>query len=143
MVDERRTYVLFLHLMPANTPSISQLKRAIEISERIQQLQRELDSILGSSGQVSAASPSPAPAATGKRGGRRRRKGNLSPEARERIAAAQRARWAKVKGTTSVAAPVESKKPGRKRRGKRVISAEARAKMAAAARRRWAAVKKK
>ena len=143
MVDETVTYVLFLPLMPANTPSITQLKRAIEISERIQQLQQELDSILGGSTQVSASS-SPAPATKGKRG-RPRKKGNLSPEARERIAAAQRARWAKVKGTGVAAAPAASAKQGRKKRrgGKRVISAEARVKMAEAARRRWAAVKKK
>lgn len=125
--------------MPANTPSTNQLKRALEISERIEQLQRELAAILGGSAPASAA-PSAAPATPGKRG---RRKGNLSPEARERIAAAQRARWAKVKGTAApAAAPAPKKAPG-KRGGKRVISTEARAKMAEAARRRWAAAKKK
>lgn len=128
--------------MPTNTPSISQLKRAVEISERIDQLQRELNSILGSSASAPAAA-APVLTATGKRRGRPP-KSKLSPEARERIAAAQRARWAKVKGTATAAAPAAAGKPGRKKRGgRRTISAEARAKMAEAARRRWAALKKK
>lgn len=139
MVDAVGQAVLFLAPMPANTPSVSQLKRAIEITERIEQLQRELSSILGSAAPVAAAaSTAAAPAA--KRG---RRKGNLSPEARERIAAAQRLRWAKAKGLSTSAAPAASAKPARKARAKRAVSAEARAKMAEAARRRWAAARKK
>lgn len=58
----------------------------------------------------------------------------MSAEARERIAAAQRARWAKVKGGSAAPAAAKGKV-------KRKISAEARAKMAEAARRRWAAKK--
>jgi hypothetical protein len=146
MVDVMRITALFLASMPTSTPSTTQLKRAVEISERIEQLQRELNSILGSSAPAASASVSAAPAPTAKRG-RGRRKGNLSPEARERIAAAQRLRWAKAKGAAPAAAPAApaaASKAGRKGRGgKRVISAEARAKMAEAARRRWAAVKKK
>lgn len=140
MVDAAGSNVLFLARMPTNTPSTSQLKRALDLSERIEQLQRELNSLLGGSAPA-ATSSSAAPAAPGQRG-RRRRRGKLSPEARERIAAAQRARWAKAKGQAAPA-PAAAAKPGRKRRGKRVVSAEARAKMAEAARRRWAAAKKK
>jgi hypothetical protein len=55
----------------------------------------------------------------------------LSAAARARIAAAQRARWAKFRGTAK-AAPV---------RGKRTLSAAARRKIAAAQRARWAKVK--
>ena len=51
----------------------------------------------------------------------------MSAAARERIAAAQRARWAKQRG--------EEKAP---RRAKRKMSAEGRARIAAAARARWA-----
>ena len=56
----------------------------------------------------------------------------LSAKGRARIAAAQRARWAKVKGQKVV--PI---KPG-----KRTMSASARRKIAAAQRKRWAKVKR-
>jgi len=55
----------------------------------------------------------------------------LSAAARARIAAAQRARWAKFRGTAK-AVPV---------RGKRKLSAAARKKIAAAQKARWARVK--
>lgn len=59
----------------------------------------------------------------------------LSAAARARIAAAQRARWAKVrenKGAQAKVMPI---------RGKRTLSAGARKKIAAAQRARWAKVK--
>ncbi|MBZ5689787.1 MAG: hypothetical protein LAP86_32735 [Acidobacteriia bacterium] len=55
----------------------------------------------------------------------------LSASARARIAAAQRARWAKVREKAKVV-PI---------RGKRTLSAAARRKIAAAQRARWAKVK--
>ena len=55
----------------------------------------------------------------------------MSAAARAKIAAAQKARWAKVK--KSVAKPVAKKKSG--------ISAAGRAKIAAAAKARWAKAK--
>ena len=58
-------------------------------------------------------------------------RGTLSAAARARIGAAQRARWAKFRGTAK-AVPV---------RGKRTLSAAARRKTAAAQRARWAKVK--
>jgi hypothetical protein len=57
----------------------------------------------------------------------------MSTKGRARIAAAQRARWAKVKGQQKVVAIA---KPG-----KRTMSASARRKIAAAQRGRWAKVK--
>jgi hypothetical protein len=63
----------------------------------------------------------------------------LSAEGRARIAAAQKARWAKVKGTT-VAAPAAPK--AGKRKAKRNLSPEARARIVAAVKRRWAKAKK-
>lgn len=57
-------------------------------------------------------------------------KRSLSPEARERIAAAQRARWAKAKGKAGKAAP-----------RRRTISAAGRAAIAKAQRERWAKAK--
>jgi hypothetical protein len=125
--------------MPTNAPSVDQLKRAIVIAEQIQKLQAELAAILGSPASAPvAAAPKPTtskPAKAGKR--------TMSPEARERIAAAQRARWAKSKGTApAAAAPKAPAKPAGKAKAKRKISPEGRAKMAAAAKKRWAAVKK-
>jgi ABC-type hemin transport system substrate-binding protein len=55
----------------------------------------------------------------------------LSKSARARIAAAQRARWAKVRGTAKVV-PI---------RGKRTLSVAGRNRIAAAQRARWAKVK--
>ena len=69
----------------------------------------------------------------------------MSPEARERIAAAQRARWAKSRGAAVAkpAASVSAAAPKAKTGKRPPLSPEAREKIAAAARRRWAAVKKK
>ena len=64
----------------------------------------------------------------GSRGGTR----TLSAAARERIAAAQRARWARAKGNTQNK-PTATKK--------RTMSAAARKRIAAAQRARWAKVK--
>jgi len=79
-------------------PSVNQLKRAVELAEKIQTLQDELDGLLGQSSSAAVTRPTrgrpPGSAAKkkpGSRGGRR----NMSDEARERIAEAQRRRWAK------------------------------------------------
>jgi hypothetical protein len=59
----------------------------------------------------------------------------MSPAARARIAAAQRARWARVRGTTMVAVrPAASPV--------RMMSAAGRARLAEAARKRWAKAKR-
>lgn len=63
------------------------------------------------------------------------RKGNRSAAARAKMAAAQKARWAKMKGGASADTPKASKK-------KRTMSPEARAKIAAAQRARWAKAKR-
>jgi hypothetical protein len=61
------------------------------------------------------------------------RRGRMSPEGRARVAAAQRKRWAKLKGTS---APPNVTAPK-----KRSMSAASRRKIAAAQRARWAKVK--
>ena len=121
------------------TPSLEKLERALAIAQQIRKLEAEMASIFG--GKVSSQAPAPAKARGGKaRGGKR----SLSPEARERIAAAQRARWAKTKGAKAAAPAADATpKPRRRGRARRKISAEAREKMAAAAKRRWAKVKAK
>lgn len=94
---------------------------------------REIDDVLKSNGMpaahVSPKSRGRLAAAPGTKGKRR-----MSTEARARIAAAARARWAKLKGakTGAAKAELESGKPKRRR-----MSAEVRAKMAAAAKARW------
>jgi len=92
--------------------SVGQLRKVVAIKERIERLE---------AGDSTAA---PAP-------GRKRRR--MSPAARARIAAAQRARWAKARGG-SVTAPA-------KRPRKRRVSAATRAKLAAVAKARWARVR--
>ena len=74
-------------------------------------------------------------AAFGKAYGKGTRK--LSASARSRIAAAQKARWAKYRK----AAAASSQSKAFPNRGKRTLSAAARRKIAAAQRARWAKVK--
>lgn len=83
--------------MASNTSNVDQLKRAIELAEQIEALQAELNQIVGGigSGGLSNATVSEAPVIKT----RKRRK--MSKAARERIAAAQRARWAKQKSQAS------------------------------------------
>jgi hypothetical protein len=90
--------------------SAEALRRAATIKDQIESLQSELDRLLGSSGSSSS----------GKR--------IMSVSARAKIAAAQKARWAKVNGNAAKSVKT----------GKRRMSAAARAKIAAAARARWA-----
>jgi hypothetical protein len=95
--------------------SSEQLRQAIHIKEKIEALEGELEALL-SGNQVSQTLNTAA-----KRGG-------MSAAGRARIAAAQKARWAKFRGTEVAAADT---KPKRK------MSAAAKAKIAAAARARW------
>jgi hypothetical protein len=105
------------------------VQRRDEIIAKIAEIRAQL------AGEVIAAPGAAKRAATKKRG---RRKRVLSAEARERIAAAQRARWAASrKGAPAKAAPV--KKAATK---KRTLSPEARARIAEAQRKRWAATRK-
>ena len=97
--------------------SASQLRRAADLKDKIETLQEELSRLLGSTD--GAAAP------------RKRRK--MSAAGRRKIAAAARARWAKVKGRKSAAKPVK--------KARRKMSAAARAKIAAAAKARWAKAK--
>ena len=91
-----------------------QLRRAADLKEKIEALNTELASILGSPASVSAKP-------TKKRG--------MSAAGRAAVAAAQKARWAKIKATKPAA-----KAPAKKRK----MSAAGRAKISAAAKARWA-----
>lgn len=90
-------------------PSVDQLKKALVIAEKIKELEGQLAAILGSGVSSSAlestvedtAVEAPAKRRGRKPGVKKAKKGKreLSPEARERIAAAQRRRWAAAKGS--------------------------------------------
>jgi hypothetical protein len=132
-----------------------QLRRAADIQEKIQSLQQELNQILG--GEISTAEPTEAP-----------RKYKFSAAARAKMRAAQKARWAAIKGTAPTTEPAPKKKskmsaqglanirvgvakrmaaqgkaPAAKpaKKAKKKFSAAARAALAAAAKARWAKVK--
>src|ERR1039458_4817515 len=99
----------------------TQLNQIIALKEQMETLQGQIDSIAG--GEV----PTPADEEFPKK---RRR----SAAVRARMAAAQQARWAKIKGTAAT-----DFKPAK--RGKRRISAAGRAAMSAAGKARWTKVK--
>ena len=130
---------LRVKLMPKKSqPSVSLLKQALAIAERIQQLEGELAAILSQDPGAAPASEEVSVTAVVKRGpGRPRKKPQFSAAARASIAAAQRARWAKIKkekGAPVVKEPKKRKKPK--------FSPEARERIAAAQRARWAKVRK-
>jgi len=115
MLDEMGSIGIFLKAMTQLLNlTTAKLKRIIVLKQQIEKLQARLEVLAGGS-----AAPAAKPG---------RKTWTMSLSGRRKIAAAARARWAKVKGTKT--APK-----------KRVISAAARAKMAAAAKARWAKVK--
>ena len=117
--------------MNTSTTSVGQLKRAIGIAEQIEKLQKELSAILG--GKPAAPSKAaPSKAAPSKNVRKKRR---MSPEARARIVAAVKARWAKVKAQKKAPAAAT---PAAKPKVIRQISPEARARMVEGAKKRWA-----
>lgn len=122
-------------------PSTAQLQQALQITQQIEELERELKSILGD-----GITPWPKTAASAEAAPRKKR--TMSAGARKRIAAAQRARWARAKvETTSISpAPAPEQKAGadssRKTKGKRTMSPEARAHIVAAQKKRWAKFRK-
>ena len=97
-----------------------QLRRAADLKERIDALQDELNGMLGA--------PAPAPAAAQARKPGRKK---ISAAGIARIRAAQRARWAAVRGAKA------AEKPAKKRK----FSAAGRARLSALAKARWAKVK--
>jgi len=112
---------------------IAKLEEALSIRKQIATLQSKLGSMFGGEEPTTAARSSFSSARTGRR----------SDKVRARMAAAQKARWAKIRGesgsgasTATSAASTSSKKKGR-----RTMSPEARERIAEAQRARWAKVK--
>jgi hypothetical protein len=105
---------------PFKNITSKQLRQAANLKDKIQTLESKLGQILGS----------PANSATGAEPKRKRK---MSAAGRARIVAAQKVRWAKVKGNKAPAKAVK--------KAKRKMSAAARAKISAAAKKRWAKAK--
>jgi ElaB/YqjD/DUF883 family membrane-anchored ribosome-binding protein len=126
-----------------------QLRKAADIQEKIQSLQKELGELLGGSGDT-AATEAP-------------KSRKRSAAVRARMRTAQKARWAKLKAAVPAAAPAPKRKlsaqglanirAGVRRRmltqgkrkaaqqPKRKISAAGKARLSALAKARWAKVK--
>jgi len=102
-----------------------QLNRIIAIKEKIESLQSRIDTITADGDRALSPTTDAAP---------KKRRSRMSRAGRARIAAAQRARWAKVKRNGNVALGTARKKDRRS-------SPAVRAKLAAAARARWAKVR--
>jgi hypothetical protein len=124
--------------------SVQQLRRVINLKEKIEALENKLNQLAGSTAKPDAEAP------------KKRRK--MSAAARRKIGAAQKARWAKQKGIKPAAkrkisaagiarikaaqkarwAKIKAAKPAKK---KFTMSAAAKAKISAAAKARWAKIK--
>lgn len=105
--------------------TVQQLRQAADLKEKITALEKQLSQLVGSPAQPAAAKPAAVKAP--------KKTGGMSAAGKARIAAAQKARWAKVKAAKPVATPAPKKKGG--------MSAAGRARIAAAAKARWAKVK--
>ncbi len=104
--------------------SSDQLRQAASIKEQLEKLQRELTTLLG---------------ATENKTPQRAGATMMSPEARARISAAMKARWAarnKTNAPKIATAPKTAAKPAKK-----VMSEATKAKLRAASKARWAKVK--
>ena len=97
-----------------------QLRRAANLKEKMASLEKELGRILGTPAQ---AQNDKAP----------RKKGKMSAAGRANIVAAQKARWAKIKGKKWSMKPVK--------KAKRKMTAEGRKRLAQLAKARWAKAK--
>jgi hypothetical protein len=122
---------------------IDKLEEALSLRKQIATLQQKLSGMFSSSESKPASSAS---APRGRKGGKR----TVSAEARARMAASQKARWAKRNqakggsggsGGSSTSSPASGRgAQAPKRKGG--ITPEGRAKLAAAMKARWAARKK-
>jgi len=65
--------------------TVKQLRQAADLKEKLAALEEELSQLLGSTTPPAAARPAP------------KKKGGMSAAGKARIAAAQKARWAKIK----------------------------------------------
>ncbi|MEI6394109.1 MAG: hypothetical protein WCT12_23770, partial [Verrucomicrobiota bacterium] len=127
---------LFLDLLHITSNMINitsaQLRKAADLQEQIQELQQQVNQILG--GEVpTPAQPTEAP----------KKKGEMSAAGRAAISAAAKARWAKRRGITFTITPTRSDEPAPAPTMKPKIqrSAAWKAALSASAKARWAKVK--
>ena len=106
-----------------------QLKRAADLQEQIEALNRQLAALLGGTDSAPAPAAESAPEAKPAR-----KKSKFTPAGLARLRAAQKARWARVHAAAAMTAKPEKK-------ARRKMSPAARAKIAAGARARWAKVR--
>jgi IS5 family transposase len=97
--------------------SSEQLRRAADLKEEIEALNKELASFLGTPASIPAKAP---------------KKRGMSAAGRIAVAAAQKARWAKIKEVKPAAKALAKK---------RTMSAAGRARISAAAKARWTKAK--
>src|SRR3970040_121849 len=109
-------------LMNLSDLTISQLKRAAAIKERIEALNKELRSILGASAKSGAAP---------------KKKRTMSASVKRKIAAAQKIRWANLRRRKPATRSVEPAVKGKKKTGSPATKAKLSAKLKAF----WAAKK--
>jgi hypothetical protein len=109
--------------------SSKQLSKAAQLKERIENLQAELEGIIG--GQGTGVSRSASSVSRGRPAGKR----GMSAEGKAHIVAAQKARWTKFNAEKGSVGSAPEAKP------KRTMSPAARARIAAAAKKRWAKAK--
>jgi hypothetical protein len=109
--------------MDINDLTVNQLKRAAAIKEQIEALNKELGDIFGASSNGAASTE----------------KRTMSASAKRKIAAAQRARWSKLRRDDSA---THSVKPAAKPKlKKKIFSPGTRAKLSARLKAYWAAKK--
>jgi len=104
-----------------------QLRHAADLKEKIDALSKELSTLLGAPALASAMAP--------------KKKGGMSAAGRAKVAAAQKARWAKVAAERDLKKTSQDNKKTRHKKSKRKMSAAAKAKLSAAAKARWAKVR--
>jgi hypothetical protein len=117
--------------MSIQSLTATQLRQAADLKEKIEGLNKQLAAILGAVDKPISTVITPP-----------KKKGGMSAAGKARIAAAQKARWAKIKAAKSAvkaAKPVVIANPAKKAR--KVMSAAAKAKLSALAKARWAKVK--
>ena len=108
--------------------SVQQLRQAANLKEKIEALEKELAKLLGSTSTPVAFN---AP----------KKKGGMSAAGKAKIAAAQKARWAKVKAAKPAGTAVKAVVAAKPAKKKFTMSAAAKAKISAAAKARWAKIK--
>jgi hypothetical protein len=114
--------------------SVEQLEKALNIRKQIAALQENLSAIFAGRPASRAGKQTTSSIKTKTKGKR-----GLSAEGRARIAAAQKARWARNKGSAVTATVAKSPAVKAKRKGG--ISEEGRARIIAAQKARWAKAK--